>query len=305
MRYYYFNPFNKKCYFPEDFKKYPLFATFYQPYKLSAKLLWKVWRTSPLFRYPFSTNTPEDVLPLKQVGKYVSISSVLAFNLGSTGIEQKITVLGIDTLTNATFFIKYATTKVACKNVFNEGLVLSQLSHLSFVPKLELNVNLKDEYTLIKTSVLKGEKMKHQSINDQMLSILYCLSPQKVKSARKYNGELKSCFAHGDFCPWNMITETDKVDLYDWELAGQYSFGYDLFTYIFQYEFLVNETMRFGQILKDNHNVIQLYFKHVGIDSWMPYLKEFSSLKYSLESEKENKDLVDSYLHLKNYVASI
>src|ERR1035437_9073954 len=122
MRYYYFNPISKKCYFPEGFQKYPLFKTLYHPYKKSAKLMWKVWQNSSLFRYLFSTSEPEKFLPLDPINQYVSTGSILAFNLGTVGVEQKITVLGVDTQTNDAFFIKYATSEIACKNVFNEGV---------------------------------------------------------------------------------------------------------------------------------------------------------------------------------------
>ncbi|MFT3752807.1 MAG: hypothetical protein QM800_07980 [Paludibacter sp.] len=129
MRYYYFNPISRQYYFPEGFQKYPLFATFYQPYKVIAKLLLKIWRLSTLFRYVFSTNHPEKVLPIRQINQYVPENSIMAFNLGSSGVEKKITVLGLDPATNESFFIKYATTEITCDNVYNEGLILQQITH--------------------------------------------------------------------------------------------------------------------------------------------------------------------------------
>ena len=305
MRYYYFNPINKQCYFPEGFHKYPFFKTFYQPYKKSAKLMWKVWLNSSLFRYLFSTNEPEKFLPLDPINQYVSQGSILAFNLGTVGVEQKITVLGVDTQTNDTFFIKYATSEIACKNVFNEGVVLQQISDLLFVPKLQLNVNIETEFTLIKTTVLHGDKMNYQPVDEQILEILYTLSSQKVVSGRNYETDLQSCFAHGDFCLWNMLKKNGNIELFDWELAGQYPIGYDLFLYIFQFEFLVNETMRFEQMLFENSDVIQRYFNHFRIVDWLPYLREFADLKLRLESEKRNDDLIESYLQLKEYAAKI
>ena len=305
MRYYYFNPVNKKCYFPTGFQKYPLFTTFYQPYKLSAVILWKIWRTSSLFRNMFSTHKPEKVLPINNIQKYVSSSSIFAFSLGTKGIEQKITVLGIDTVTKETFFIKYATSEIARNNVSNEGLVLQQISHLSFVPKLKLYVKEDNKFTLIKTSVLNGEKIKRQPLNAQLLKILCDLTDERVQSNKKCNSILRSCFAHGDFCPWNMLNNNGVIELYDWELAGQYPLGYDLFTYIFQYEFLVKEVIEFEKIINSNINAIQQYFSYIKVKDWRPYLLEFSKLKHIIELEKENKDLIKPYLYLKKYSATL
>ena len=305
MRYYYFNPFSKQYYFPVGFRNYPIFTTFYQPYKASAKLMWKIWQTSSIFRKLFSTNKPEKFLPIEHIRKYVTPCSILSFNLGTKGIEQKISVLGVERTTNAAFYIKYATSDIACRNVCNEGVVLQQLSHLSFVPKLQLNVHKENQFTLIKTTVLKGDKMKHQRIDQQMLTILFTLSRQKITSNRNYSSEIRSCFSHGDFCPWNMLINDGKIELFDWELAGEYPLGYDLFMYIFQFEFLVNEMKRFDLMLNQNADAIQQYFKHFEIDNWIPYLQEFSMLKYKLESEKRNSDLIEPYLKLKEFSTRI
>ena len=304
MRYYYFNPFSKKCYFPEGFHNYPIFTSFYKPYKKTAKLMWKIWRNSAIFRNLFYIDQPENVLPITQISKYVSSKSILAFNLGTTGIEQKITVLGFDTSTEASFFIKYATSDVSRYNVSNEGDVLQQLSHLPFIPMLQLYIKDEKEFTLIKTSVLKGNKLKQQPLNVQILSILFTLSSQKIRSCRNYKSDLQNCFAHGDLTPWNMLVDEGVIRLFDWEMAGQYPLGYDLFTYIFQFEFLVIGKMRFDFLLNKNYETINQYFNNFHVVDWIPYLQEFSKLKYKLESEKNNIDLIEPYLKLKEFASN-
>jgi len=304
MRYYYFNPFSKQYYFPVGYSNYPIFATFYQPYKISAKMMWKVWQTSPFVRSLFSTNKPEKILPIEHIKQYVTPCSILTFNLGSKGVEQKISILGVERSTNTAFYIKYATSEIARQNVFNEGFVLEQLSQLPFVPKLQLCVKEENKFTLIKTTVLKGNKINHQPVNEQILSMLFTLSAQQVISNRKYDSNLLSCFAHGDFCPWNMLVDEGMIELFDWEMAGQYPLGYDLFTYIYQFEFLVNEKMRFDLLFDENSENINRYFNYFEIIDWMPYLLEFSILKYKLESEKNNRDLIKPYLHLKKYIVN-
>jgi hypothetical protein len=301
MRYYYFDPFRRQYYFPEEFQKYPLFISFYKPYKLIARITWYIWWNIPIIRYLGTTIHAEKHLPLNQITPFVPTGSVLAFNMGSEGDENKITVLGIDPTTNETFFIKYATNKIACLNVFNEGVILEQLSHLKFVPVLKLKTKVYNDFTLIITSVLQGEKIKNQSLNSQILGILFQLSEQKVKSYHNFTSGLLTCFAHGDFCPWNLLSFEGNINVFDWELAGNYHIGYDLFTFIFQYEFLINEKVRFEYILNENSDMIQQYFNHFNIDNWMVYLHEFAKLKYEFESEKNDKELMDYYLQLMQF----
>ena len=299
MKYYYYNPLSRQYYFPEGFHNYPVFSTFYRAYKLKARIIWKIWRHSAFIRNLFYTNQAENVLPIEILKKYVSPNSILAFNFGTKGIDQKITVLSVDTKTNESFFIKYATSQIACENVTNECLVLKQLSKLSFVPELILSAHEDKICSLFKTTVLFGEKMKHQNVDEQLLDILYTLSKQHVKSHRNYESGLINSFAHGDFCPWNMIVDEGKIKLFDWELAGQYPLGYDLFTYIFQYEFLVKEIKRFDKALKENAQIIQQYFEHFLIYDWTPYLQEFAKLKYETALKKNNTDLIEMYLMMK------
>jgi len=301
MRYFYFNPFTKQYYFPEGFQKYPLFTSFYKPYKMIARITWLIWRNSSLLRYLSTTIHPENYLPFEQIKQFVPSDSILAFNLGSTGIENKITILGVVPTTNETFFIKYAITEVSCLNVYNEGLVLEQISHLNFVPKLKLNEKVDHVFTLIKTDVLQGEKIKLPTLNVQIMDLLYVLSAQKVTCNRQFNSDLVHCFAHGDFCPWNILTYNDNLQVFDWELAGDYPLGYDLFTYIFQYEFLVNKNMQFESVLNENSNFINQYFNHFNVENWIPYLKEFSTLKYQFESEKNDVEFKKYFLRLKEF----
>ncbi len=304
MRYYYFNPFSKQYYFPKGFRKYPVLLTLYQPYKVTAKLMWSVWlHTSPI-RYIFSITHPEKLFPVNQIGKFIDQNSILAFNKGSEGVEQKISMLGVDKTTGVPFFIKYGTSDIARKNVSNEGIVLEQLKQLSFVPKIELNVNSEDGFSLIKTSVLRGEKIKYLHLDDKMIKILFDLSEQKIKTDRTFSTTLKTCFAHGDFCVWNMMVDHENIELFDWEMGGQYPLGYDLFTYIFQYEFLVNESMRFDLVINENIDMINRYFDKFQVKDWTPYLLEFSKLKCAVEMAKDNKDLKEHYFEFERFAES-
>jgi Predicted aminoglycoside phosphotransferase len=301
MRYYYFNPYSRQFYFPEGFEKHQLFSRLYKPYLCCAKILWGIWLNSRPFRSLFSTNHPENRLPINEIGKYAPPGSIMAFNLGTPGIEQKITVLGISPTSGETFFFKYATSSIARNNVSNEAAILQQLSHLSIIPELQLHINGANKYTLIKTKVLEGVKMEYIPVNDQILSILLVLADQSVLCNRKYESELRTCFAHGDFCSWNMLIHNGEIKVCDWEMAGLYPLGYDLFTNIFQTSFELNSEVQISKLLQINFSIIQQYFQHFKINNWMPYLLEFANLKLQFEEKKEKSTLVQPFLELKKY----
>ncbi|MEM6806251.1 MAG: phosphotransferase, partial [Bacteroidota bacterium] len=50
--------------------------------------------------------------------------------------------------------------------------------------------------------------------------------------------KLKTAFGHGDFCPWNTGLEGVKLQVLDWELAGNYPMLYDFFHFVVQHEIL-------------------------------------------------------------------
>lgn len=304
MKYYFFDPFRRQYYFPEGYKKYSLFKGFYQPYTLKGRLLWILWSKIPLIRAICVENNLEEVLPLNNIKKYLKENSISVFNRGTPGHDQKITVLSIDLKTREEVFIKYAATDVARKNVRNEGAVLNQLNHLGFVPKIIKNV-INNTYTLIITDVLKGERFKSSILDERILNILFQLSKQELDIKKKSYGKLKTCFAHGDFCPWNMMEFDGSIKVFDWEMAGVYPLGYDLFTFIFQTSFLLYPKKKSEDIIQEMNQLISTYFSEFGIDNWISYLLCFATIKYSNEKNKSNHDLIKPYFELKSYAEKI
>jgi len=304
MKYFFFNPFSKQYLFPKDFNKHTIFATFYQPYTLAGTIIWYVWRFIPLLRNISSTKKIDNFIPKQYLQKYVPNGTVMAFNRGTKGIEQKITILGISPSENKPFFIKLAVTPSACENIANEGAVLKQLSHLSFVPAL-LQLVVEQDFTLIKTSVITGNRMSIKPIDHALIKILHIIANQDIYTKKSYPTELRSSFAHGDFCPWNMMEEGNKIKIYDWEMGGIYPLGYDLFTYIFQVEFLICKNNRFEHLLDFNANLTNLYFEKWVITDWKPYLLAFANIKVELESKKDNQKMWFNYKKLAEYAASL
>ncbi len=304
MRYYYFNPISKQYWFPEGFEKFPLFKSFYHPYKFSARILWYIWRNIGIIRRYFVEQQPGNILPEKCIRNFVSADDLLAYNLGSRGVEQKTTILGINPTTGGEFFIKYGETPVARKNVSNEANILSQLKDLDFVPHLLL-YKFTSEYAFIKTTILKGDRFLIQLEDQQLITVLEKLGHINVESIIKFGTGLQVGFAHGDFCPWNMMKDiAGKILIYDWEMAGEYPLGFDLFTYIFQTSFLISNQKSIDQLLKMNESGIRNYFSRFNIEDWQPYLLAFAEIKFKIETEKQD-NLASSYKLLRSHAEKI
>lgn len=302
--YFFFNPFNKQYYFPRGFRNYKLFTSFYQPYTFKGKLLWNAWLNISLFRNLCKEKKPFDVLPLLNLKEYIPSKVLLAFNKGTSGPEQKTTILGVNLHTKEEFFIKYGETKLAKKNIDNEGKVLLQLKHLNFVPKLQDYIN-KEKFTLLKTSVLNGQRYTDETINDAIIEVLKILPNQNITTYNRNDKGLKFSFAHGDFCPWNIMKIETKIFVFDWELAGVYPYGYDLFTFIFQTAFLLHPNTDVKEIYQKNQKQIKNLFILWNIPCHIPYLIAFAEIKLELEIKKNNNILIPFYKKLINYAKTI
>ena len=118
--------------------------------------------------------------------------------------------------------------------------------------------------------------------------------------------ELNKCFSHGDFCPWNIILDQEnKLLIFDWEMAGENIIGYDLFTFIFQTNFLINTKKLNSTILRENLNFIEFYFDFLKINNWKKYLLEFAKIKYNLETKKNNLILKNKYYKLLGFAEKL
>lgn len=298
MKYFYIHPFKPQYFFPKGFKKHQLFLNFFTPYTLSGKISWFLFYKISLYRIFFYTRDLENIIPESKIRSFVGKDPLMAFNTGTIGQEQKITALGIDNFNN--FFIKYGQTEIARKNVTNEHFVLKQLSNLDFVPKV-IDFYTDNTQVLLKTNVLKGERLKYGPIDKNILDKLIILSRQKIDCSKITSGNLVTSFSHGDFCPWNIISENGNISVFDWEMAGIYSLGYDLFTYIFQSCFILNTETAINKILIKNIDAIEYYFSHFNLDNWKPYLISFAQYKLSVESLKGDYDMLNKYSKLLEY----
>ncbi|MDA9803128.1 phosphotransferase [Flavobacteriaceae bacterium] len=298
MKYFYIHPFKPQYFFPKGFKKHALFLDFFSPYSKVGRISWFLFIRFSFYRVLFSKSNIEQFIPEGAIKRIVGEDTVMAFNTGTVGPEQKITGLGV--INNKEFFIKYGQTKIAMVNVTNEYNILKQIDHLNIVPKV-LDFYSDNNHVLLKTDVLEGKRLKDQSIDKNIIDQLILLSNQKVNCSKTLSSNLLSCFSHGDFCPWNMMANNGDILLFDWEMAGAYTLGYDLFTYIFQTRFLLNPETPIKNILVENIKAIAYYFSHFNINDWNPYLRAFIDHKISLEQLKGDKSLLTEYLKLLEY----
>ena len=302
MRYFYIHPFRPQYFFPKGFKKYDLFLNFFKPYSFYGKISWFLFTKIAFYRALFITNNIDRNIPEASIRKIVGTEPLMAFNKGTVGPEQKITALAIKNKNE--FFIKYGQTDIAKENIANEHFILKQISHLEFVPKV-LDFFDDEHNTLLMTNVLKGNRLSKTSLDERLINKLNTIARQEVGYIKFTKSSLKTAFAHGDFCPWNIMIKDDNILIYDWEMAGNYILGYDLFTFIFQTNFLLKPKMKISKIIKDNLYFIKEYFLGFNIVYWEDYLRAFTDYKLSLVLLKDNHELMMCYKKLSDYVSKI
>lgn len=295
---YYFYPPNKsQFYFPiENFNNY---SVYYSPYTIKSKLFWFLFKNIGFVRKIFIVN--EENIPL-EIGKIKRLlklrNSSLFFNLGSKGPEQKLTVIGDNN--KEKLFLKFAETQIAKELVNNEIDILLELQkQKTLVTANLLSYGSTDDYSYLTTDVILGKKYSIAYIDDKIFD--YLINLIKVKPV--LNSDIKKVFSHGDFCPWNMLIEskTNKLILIDWEMAGYKPLGYDLFTFLFQTNFLLKPKLKCSQIIKENKVYINIYFRKQNISNWEKYLIKFASLKIQAEEHKKDSQLLLKYQQLLNY----
>ncbi len=298
MTYFYIHPYKPQYFFPKAFKKHEVFISFFKPYSSIGKISWALFRNFWLYRIWFGLRNIEAFIPEKTIRKIIGAEPLMAFNMGTPGPEQKITGLGWDKINY--FFIKYAQSPLAIKNVVNEYQVLHQLSGLDFVPQIQ-NFYRDDKQVLLKTDILTGIRLGNIPLNETILNCLYTIAEQSITLENKTESLLTLAFAHGDFCPWNMMEQNGRILLFDWEMGGNYPLGYDIFTYLFQTQFLLEPEILIQTILSENKDIIEQYFNHFKVSAWSNYLSAFSKIKVDLEKDKEANGMLSQYKRLLEY----
>ncbi len=298
MKYYYFNFLKPQYFFPEGFSNHIYFLNFYKPYSLLGKITWFCFSNFKLYKFFFLVKNLNTYVPNEKIIRLLGGNPLLTYNTGTIGPEQKITGIGYENETY--FFFKYSDKKEPKLNLKNEWIQLNEIANLKLSPNV-IDYYEDFDQVLLKTDLFLGNKLDNNDLNEKILNCLYDLSNLPSKKLINENDKLM-VFSHGDFCPWNLIEMDNEIKIFDWEFAGYYPLGYDLFSYIFQTNFLLNKRRSIELIFIKNKKVIFEYFNYFGVINWEDYLLDFCNLKIKSETKKSDSILLYRYQQLFNIV---
>lgn len=296
MIYYRFKTFTTSYYFPKlkTYQQY-MYGLYSSYGGFLSKIYWLFFKKSAFIRSLTSLRQDQLPLPFQQIKESLGLNTLLAFNMGSPGIEQKISILGYDNELKQPFFAKFSQKEAAKALTINEIKIYQLLDNTRLTPKL-LHYQITDEYVCLKAEYIQGERPKNRQLNQQIVDLCLKLKDYHIENKNKDN--LKYSLSHGDFCPWNMLVSNGYISLIDWELAKERPLGYDLFTFICQVSNLFEPEKNLLRTIDQNISFIQCYFKQCDIPDYLPYLKAFAQEKAEYEKTKNNIQLYNKYHQL-------
>lgn len=297
MKYYRFKTFRTSYYFPEIDSQSSFLYGVYHPYgSLPVKFYWKLFTSVKWIRALSSVEENQLDFPYQSIKKLCPSNTIMSFNLGTPGEEQKISILGYIPGENKSFFAKYSTKDKAKALSRNEIRVLRELEGKNLAPLL-LEVKDSDEEVFFVTSRVCGKAYSSFKLSDQILDMLISLGSVKLKDEPV--NELVTCLSHGDFCPWNMLQNGRDLRLIDWEMASNRPLGYDLFLFIIHTHLVMGaDEQEISALLKENANYILKYFNAFNISDYKPYLLSFLSVRIKDEQSKAHSQKVNRYQKL-------
>lgn len=239
-----------------------------------SKIYWCLFRNCSIVRSLDSIDSNNVSFPYDKIVELEGNSSLMAFNLGTPGKDQKISILGYNQESKESFFAKFSDTKNAIALTQNEIRVYQILDSTNLTPKL-LDSKEEEDLVWMKTSCIKGRHMSSMKLTKEIVDIAINLSAYHLKSEITSKSKLRTSLSHGDFCPWNMLVDEGKIQLIDWEMADERPLGYDIFKYIWQISLLFTPEKTINDVVEENKNMIEYYFKCVNVDNWSEYLSYF------------------------------
>lgn len=290
-----FRTFRTDYYFPSPVKGGDFLFGLYHPYNQSrlrlfaVKLYWWLFKHSAILRRRYAVNDADAEFPYTKIMHICPSGSIVSFNMGTPGPEQKISMLGLRP-DGTHFFAKYSTRPAAMALSRNEIKVLKELKGKGVAPELMGCVE-SDDFVYFMTSCVDGDNPKDVAMNNKILKLTESISQLNVK-----NGEFVTCLSHGDFTPWNVIVDgSGEYRLIDWEMAEERELGYDLFTYITHVGALLSPGIALSQMIEDNKSFVERYFSTFGIIDWSPYMKAYGKRRIEYETSKGNKVQAEKY----------
>ena len=290
MRFYRFKTFTTSYYFPKINSSTQFMYGLYSSYGgFLAKIYWYLFRKSKIVRSLTIVDEKDLDFPFQKIKEVDGTNSLMAFNLGSPGIEQKISILGYNQELHQPFFAKFSQKETAIQLTKNEISVYRILSDTGLVPQL-FKESINQTYAYLKTEFIQGKRPENLDITSEILDLCILLKDYHLSDKCVNEEGLKMSLSHGDFCPWNMLINEGKFQLIDWELAADRPLGADLFTYIVQVSLLFSFETSLLEVIKANEEKIFSFFSDCGIDDYEPYLRAFAHERYEYELSKGNKE---------------
>lgn len=286
----FFPPVQKQFYFSKSLFLKQDYPFLYKPLKLKARVLWSLLINFDFIRTIFTVKG--DILPkdLKKILHLIGIERGDQFqiNQGKEVLERKITIIK-HRINGVSTFYKIGKTDISINLIRNEHRILNELNGKYSTPHV-LSLRKHDSILILETTYLHASNNSFSSLNDQIVRQLIEISHFR----KSFDQGLIYSFSHGDFCPWNILYHTEKYYVIDWEMGGDRPLGYDLFTFIFQTNFLLQSNSNFSDIFEKNRRFIKTYFDNFQVSNIRKYLEAFVDLKILYEENKANKSFLST-----------
>jgi len=299
-RIYYFPFWRKQFFFHKNAGAYSVLLSFYHPYVFLAKVCWFSWVKIPFVKYLFSANSRDLPISVQAFEEILGTTEkwVWVINKGSEGPFQKTTGLFINALRpTEKLFLKYGKSAEAISLIKNEIKVLQQLYDYEFASKI-IQYKMDDDMAYFTSTVFTAQKYSGETMNTKLLDFIIKMNAIYPVALNSYDGFYYG-FGHGDFCPWNLLTDKENIIVVDWEMGGNYLIGHDLFTFVFQSSFLLHPNRTVEEIYSDNKIWFVLFFNHFAITNYSDYLVKFASVKVQDKTISGSKALLEKYKDLK------
>lgn len=277
MTLYRFKTFRTSYFFPRMTKELEYMYGLYPTYGGAlSRIYWWLFRRCALVRMLNACDGEKSGFPYSRIVSLEGKGSLMAFNLGTPGSEQKISILGYDREKKEPFFAKYSEKPGAMALTKNEVATLQILNGTMLAPEL-LEVKEQEDGIWMRTSFVQGEHPATKALTEEVVELAVSLSRHHLtEQTADANGLLLS-LSHGDFCPWNMLVDAGRLQLIDWEMAADRPLGYDLFKYVCQCARLFTPDKDYHVAIEENREMISRYFLAFGIADWRAYEDDFLS----------------------------
>lgn len=310
MTFYRFKTFKSTYYFPPLTPDSRFIYSLYGNYGgRIAHLWWWLFCHISLVRRPFAVKESE-IREIALLRSLLGEDALFGVNMGTIGPDQKISVLGYHSAKcrcnaeKSRFFAKLAVSERAKVLSRNEIKVYQLWKDSGLVPALYTYQDAGD-YVFLKCECLSGEHVPMTVDPGKvipMLKMLKCKhypedNATDIDSEGADGRSLKTCFAHMDFCPWNMLLVGDMIRLIDWEMAAEQPLGFDLFTFLLQPAFLLDDSCGGIAVIEKHRAWIDDYFEG---EDWLVYLKAFIDYKVAFFAADQRSRLYVRYLKMQH-----